>query len=295
MPAPDLMLAQRGKPDSIDFLTKRGFLFDLKVDGIRCYSEVVRGVVTMWSRSGENVTTRYGEVAAVLAETFPEGSWTFDGELVVHDERGLPSWPLTQKRIGKRNAVAALPLTYHVFDALRVGGFPLGKVPFGRRRELLENHVPPKEHLTPVLHSPDGRRLWEIVQEHRLEGIVAKRADHLYRPGRHGDWVKIKSTSTISCLVGGYDPGEGARAATFGALHLYLLDGQNLVSVGKVGSGFSERELREVSARMHESSLIVEVEYLDVSPDGQLRQPVFRGVREDQQITDCTINQLEVG
>lgn len=295
---PDLMLAQRGKPDAIPFLQARGFLWDLKVDGIRCCTRIEGGEVCMWSRGGENITHRFPEVAAALQATFGVGTWEFDGELAVNDERGLPSWPLTHKRQSRgARAAGSLPATYHVFDLLRASaggsdGVDLRQYGFAARRDMLEAILEPGQVVMPVLHSHDGEALWKVIEEHRLEGMVAKRSDHTYRPGRSGDWVKIKRTSTLSALVGGFDEGTGARQSTFGALHLYLLDGEDLVPIGRVGSGFSERDLRQVVELMQKPPLVVEVQYLDLSPDGQLRQPVFLRIRRDQGIGDCTMEQL---
>lgn len=295
---PDLMLAKRGRVEDIEDLQRRGSLFDLKIDGIRCVACVEQGTVEMRSRSGEEISVRFPEIKDDLIRQFGQsaGRFVLDGEIAVLDDRGLPSWPLTHKRQARgARAAQTLPAHFHVFDILQAGTLDLRGTAYANRRQILEHELRTTgpTRLLPVLHSPDGMALWGVVTDHQLEGMIAKRPDAPYRGGRSGDWVKIKRTSTVTCLVGGSDPGTGSRAATFGNLHLYLLDEhQTLVPVGKVGSGFSEKELQQVHEAMQHPPLIVEVEYLDVSPDGQLRQPVFQRVRSDVTVTDCTVGQL---
>lgn len=292
-----LMLARRGTLADLERLQSEGYLFDLKVDGVRCMARVDRGAVLLRSRSGEDITACYPEVTEQLGAQLPSGLWVLDGELAVSDERGRPSWPLTHKRAAQRSkyaqAAAALPVTFHVFDLLHAGLADISRQPFRERRELLDQQFPPGRIVTPVLHTRNGEALWKAVVEHQLEGVIAKRPAAAYKGGRSRDWLKIKRTSTVTCLVGGYEPGEGTRAATFGALYLFLLDdNRKLQPVGKVGSGFSDFELTQITAAMHDPPLIIEVEYLDVSPDGQLRQPVFQRIRKDAAIADCTTDQL---
>lgn len=297
-----MMLAQRGRLEDVDRLTAFGYIFDLKIDGIRCVAEVEDGEVRLSSRQGVSLTRQFPEVTEALVAVYPTGKWIFDGEIAVDDTRGLPSWPRTHKRAAQQSNLGRwrveLPAIFYVFDILEGDGRDVHLWTFESRRRYLVSEATgwDSAHLRPVLHSSDGAALWEVVCEHRLEGMVAKRSAGMYRDGRSRDWLKIKRTSTVSCLVGGMDAGEGSRASTFGALHLYLLDAEgDLVPVGKVGSGFSNQELREVSARMHQPPLIVEVEHLDVSPDGQLRQPVFSRVRDDLTALDCSMEQLDYG
>lgn len=293
------MLAQRGRvEDDLAPLGEAGYLFDLKIDGVRCLATVEDGQVTLVSRAGVTFTYQYPDVVAAL-RTLPPGRWVLDGEIAVSDERGLPSWPLTAKRNSQvRNTsgwAAKLPATYHVFDLLEHDGQDLRPWALGNRRHVLREALAEVDPgVRAVLSSYDGQAMWQVVVEHHLEGVVAKRPGSPYRNGRSSDWVKIKRTQTVTCLVGGYDPGEGHRADTFGALHLYLISHEGLlVQVGKVGSGFSNREVDQVMHALHHTPLVVEVEYLDVSPDGLLRQPVFQRIRSDVTVADCTLDQLK--
>jgi bifunctional non-homologous end joining protein LigD len=291
------MLATRGQVQDIARLQSLGYLFDLKIDGVRCFALIDDGDVHLVSRSGVDCTYQYPEVVEALRAAFPTGSWSIDGEIAVNDERGLPSWPLSHKRNAQvKNTsgwAAKLPATYYMFDLLTRDGVDVRSWPLTNRRAAL-SVVAQSERLKVVLHG-DGPAMWKVVETYNLEGLVAKRPESAYTSGRRTDWVKIKRTQTVTALVGGFDPGEGSRASTFGALHLYLLDADGKLTpdpIGKVGSGFSDKELREVMHAMHEPPLIVEVEYLDVSPDGLLRQPVFQRIRKDASVHDCTLDQL---
>lgn len=294
---PDLMLATRGSPDDIKPLQDKGYLFDMKIDGIRCLATISDGRVALTSRTGVTITECYPEIEQALKDTRLTDI-ELDGEISIFDERGLPSWPLTHARNAKgarfEHWAQAMPAHLMVFDVLSLGQRNLRGWAYANRRQVLQQEAAGwGDVVQPTLMSPDGEALWALVEAHRLEGMIAKRPEAPYRPGRQRDWVKIKRMNTVSCLVGGYDPGQGARASTFGALHLYLLDdSEALVRVGNVGSGFSNRDLREVMQGLHTPPLVVEVKYLDVSPDGLLRQPVFERIRTDIGVTECTLNQL---
>ncbi len=292
------MLAQRGKVTDLPTLARDGYLFDLKIDGVRCLAEVFDGDVILKSRKGADITARYPEITKALHRTGEPGRLLLDCEIAVCDPQGLPSWELTHKRDAQVRSIDRwsqhMPATLFVFDCLQHRGIDMRSRPFEKRRHHLETLVQEwnDPRINAVLHTGNADALWQVVCDHNLEGVVAKHAASGYRPGRSRDWVKVKRTHTATCLVGGFDPGEGSRAATFGALHLYLLDDkQSLVQVGKVGSGFSFSDLRRVASLLTKPPLMVEVEYLDVR-SGVLRQPVFRGVRTDVEVADCTMKQL---
>lgn len=284
------MLAKRGQVADLVDLEARGWHFDLKIDGVRAQAVIPKtGMPRLYSRSAENISQRYPEIVQALAEMTWPGPITLDGEIAVNDERGLPSWPLSHRRHAQgARGKTRLPATFHVFDIIDA------RMRFRFRRGMVEKLVPEADRVRPVLASSDGLALWQVVADYRLEGLVAKNPAGLYRPGRSSDWVKIKRTQTLTAMVGGYEAGSGSRASTVGALLLYLLRDGDLVQVGKVGSGFSDRELTTVTERIRgDQPFAVEVEYLDISPDGQLRQPVFLRLRDDATITECTYDQTE--
>lgn len=292
----NVMLAQRGKVEDLPTLARDGYLFDLKIDGVRCIAKVEDGEVVLLSRKDTDITARYPEIVGALRQV--QGRFVLDGEIAVCDVDGLPSWELTHKRDAQVRQIDRwarhMPATLFVFDILQHQGIDIRRRPWTARRHLVEDLTErwQQEHVKATINSAAGDALWSVVCEHQLEGVVAKRADAAYHSGRSRDWVKIKRTHTVTCLVGGFDPGEGSRADTFGALHLFLLnDEQALVPVGRVGSGFSFADLKRVKGLLSKPPLMVEVEYLDVR-SGVLRQPVFRGVRTDVDVADCTMTQL---
>lgn len=293
----DVMLAQRGEVKDLPALASAGYLFDLKIDGVRALVTIDGTDITIKSRRGEDITGKYPEVVGALREQ-GEQRVVLDCEIAVCDNRGLPSWERTHKRDAQVNRIARwaahMPATLFVFDCLQYRGIDMRSRPFAARRERVETLTAAWDtpRLQAVLHGVTEAAMWAVVSDFDLEGLVAKRADSPYRPGRSRDWIKIKRTRTATCLVGGFDPGEGSRADTFGALHLYLLDEhQELVPVGRVGSGFTFADLKRVKNLLGRPPLMVDVEYLDVR-SGVLRQPVFRGVRDDIDVADCTMTQL---
>lgn len=291
-----MMLCQRAKPEDLPSLAE-DYGFDLKIDGIRCLGTIHDWAVSLRSRGGEEIVGKFPEIEEALqgklGKSSTKGRYVLDGELVVLRD-GLPHWPSTHKRQAAGLKLASrLPAIFIVFDFLEADE-DLRIRPYWYRRELLDATLGTEGTVRTVLHSRDGDGLWGLVEQHRMEGIVAKRLTSQYKDGRSRDWLKIKRTQTLTCLVAGYDPGRGARASTFGALHLYLLDEDlNTVRVGTVGSGFTERDLRTITPVLQAGTpFIVEVEFLDVSPDGQLRQPVFQRVRGDVGMEDCSTAQL---
>ena len=307
------MLAERGTPDDIDALRTAGYVFDLKVDGIRALVTARSGrasaggaaAVTMTTRLGSDLTRRFPELVDALLPVASRWPGTvLDAEIAVPDEQGLPSWPLTQQRTAQRSAGAKwatkLPARLYVFDLLQLGPDVTTAWPYHRRRSSLEELAaewsPP---LGLTLTSVDPWPLWDVVNKHRLEGIIAKRQDSRYRRGRSADWVKIKAIRTVSCLVGGVDWGTEsdrpvAQRGQPRALELYLVDpAGELVPVGRVGAAASGSLRKQLLAGLGNPPLIVEVEYSHITASGRMRQPVLRRVRSDLDVLACGIDQLD--
>ncbi len=295
MMGPEVMLASSSKASPsqlIDQLTREGWFFELKFDGIRAVvTRTGEGVVRIHNRRQVDITHRYPDVVA----QFSEATWVgqVDGEIVVPDAGGRPNLRDAQSSTrGVRAAMAKAPAMFMAFDVLQENGFDLRAFPYVQRRArlvaMLASTVISNANL-------DGATMWRFVQQHQLEGLVAKRGDSAYRVGRQKSWVKIKSTHRISALVCGVQEGKGSRSDTIGALRLCLWSPatKELVPIGKVGSGLSDPVMREISTMLAaKTPIVVEVEYLEVSPSRQLRMPIFKSIRDDLDPLACTLDQL---
>ncbi len=302
MAGPDFMLAERGRSQDLDRLAGAGYVFDLKVDGIRALVSISRPgggspVVAMTSRNGLDLTVRFPELVEALVG-LSEPALVLDAEVAVPGPSGLPSWPLTQRRTAQRTApgrlVRELPAYLYVFDLLGRGSEDLRHEPFHIRRERLEEMAARwSGRIGLTICTGDPWPLWDVVREHALEGVVAKRRTSTYRPGRSRDWVKIKATQTLTCLVGGVDWAGAEGASEPRSLQLYLVDAAGaLVPVGNASAGVSAPMRRQLVAGLRHPPVAVEVEYSSVTEAGVLRHPVVRAVRTDLDVLDAGTDQL---
>ncbi len=309
------MLAERGTPVDLARLAARGWLFDLKIDGIRALVTIQGGdgsdpVVTMTSRNGIDLTGRYPELLTAVHEVAAPfmaadgratsevaGELVLDAEIAVPGPDGLPSWPLTHRRTAQRSSrrpmEAGAPAVLYVFDVLHRNGQDLRPSSLQERRAVLEElsaDWPDRVTLTPS--DGDADAMWAFVRAHRLEGVIAKDPQSRYVAGRSSSWVKIKATQTLSCLVGGVEwapdvPGEPR------SLQLFLVDAEgSLVPVGKASAGVSPALRPALRAGLQHPPLIVEVEFTQLTPGRVLRNPVVRAVRSDLDVLDCSTDQL---
>jgi len=296
------MLAERGHPEDLQRLAGVGYDFDLKVDGIRALVSVSASAggspqIAMTSRNGLDLTVRFPELVESLSQCTDAGL-VLDTEVAVPDANGLPSWPLTQRRTAQRSAprrlVDELPAYLYVFDVLRVGADDTTSLPFHLRRRRLEQLAASwSGRLGLTVCSSDPSPLWDVVRAQSLEGVVAKRRDSRYRPGRSRDWVKIKATQTLSCLVGGVDWSGAEHTSEPRSLQLFLVDDSGeLVPVGNASAGVAAPMRRQLVTGLRHPPLVVEVEYSDVTSAGVLRHPVVRAVRADVDVLDCGTDQL---
>jgi bifunctional non-homologous end joining protein LigD len=286
--------------------------YELKWDGVRAVSYLDRGTVRVLSRTDREVTASYPEVAR-LAEVMADRRAVLDGELVALDDRGRVSFGALQARMHVARAaevqrlVRAVPVTYLVFDVLHLDGRDLTPDPYESRRALLDDLVPPgSSWQVPPWFAGGGAAVLAAAQAQGLEGVVAKRRDSRYEPGRRsGSWTKTKVVRTQDVVVAGWRPGEGRRSGLLGSLLLGVHTDEGLVFAGSVGTGFSERALRELGQRLAplhrptspyavpvprehardavwvEPRLVGEVAFAEWTRDGRLRHPSWRGLRPD--------------
>jgi bifunctional non-homologous end joining protein LigD len=310
-PAPLPMLAT-----SVDqAFTREGWMFELKYDGIRAMVSVAGDAVRITGRRGGDETSHYPEAAAIRAGIHA-GQAVVDGELVVLDPDGRPSFERLQQRINVsrdidvRRVAAEHPVTFIAFDLVALDGRDLLSTELRIRKKTLRETIVDSPNILFAAHvERDGKALFEEARASGIEGIVGKRADSTYRPGlRTPDWVKIKSWRGQSCAIAGYTAGRGRRTNQLGALILAILDGDRLVHSGQVGTGFDEKTLRDLRERLQplvvptspitpvprtsepatwvRPELICEVRFTEWTSDGMLRHPSYRTLRPDQRIED---------
>ncbi|WP_286989225.1 non-homologous end-joining DNA ligase [Thermomonospora sp. CIF 1] len=295
---------------------------ELKWDGVRVVCHVTPHGVRAAGRRGADVTGRYPELSG-LVDLVPGREAVLDGEVVAF-RHGRPSFERLQRRMHldrpDPRLVRQVPVRYVVFDVLYLDGRPLYDLPYLQRRQLLEEldlaGAGPFE-APPHLHAADTDQVKELVEytwEQRLEGVVAKRVDSPYRPGRRVDfWRKVKNFQTRDVIICGWKPGRGRREGGFGSLLLGAYDdGGALRFTGQVGTGFTDRALEDIYERLWplrrltspydellprelardaqwvEPVLVGEVAYGVWTREGHLRAPSWRGLRDDKDPREVT-------
>ncbi len=299
---------------------------EFKWDGIRVLLWVDGGRPRAVSRGGHNITRSFPELAA-LAESVASDQVVLDGEMVVLDEDGRPSFSRLQHRIhtasdkDSRRAASIDPASMVIFDLLHLNGRSLLADSYDDRRTALEQLAlaGPSWGVTPSFTREPAEDVLRSAFELGMEGVVAKRRTSRYRPGaRSGDWIKVKNHRTQEVIIGGWTEGRGDRRSTFGALLLGVPaegSGRGLTYVGKVGTGFSraarEELMNDFEGNLRKSSPFVstlpgsleraahwvrptrvgEVQFSEWTPDGILRHPVWRGIRTDKSAKDVRLEQ----
>jgi len=298
--------------------SKPGWLFELKYDGYRLVAGKEGGEAVLRSRAGNDLTATFPDVARAI-QRLPFDDFAVDGEVVVHDDRGLPSFQRLQKRgrlsrrIEIQRAAAELPATLYLFDVLGFSGHDLRSLPLETRKSLLKHMLPSTGLLRYSDHiEQEGQEMFEQVQQMRLEGIVAKKADSPYRPGRSPDWLKIRADRTDDFVVAGFTDRKGSSSG-FGALHVAQFRGNELVYTGRVGTGFTAEELDDVRRQLDgilrdepactgaipsgqghhwvEPVLVCEIRFRELTEDGLLRHPAFLRWRDDKEPEECRLEE----
>lgn len=286
----------------------RAWIFEPKLDGIRCLAFIQAGRVRLLSRNRKVLDDAYPEVVSALEALGHDA--VLDGEIVAL-ERGVSSFQRLQQRSGLRGSEAAasrVRVHYYVFDITHLDGRDLRPRPLIERKAVLRSLVPRSGpiRVTSVRRGA-GEAAYEAACRRGLEGIIAKRAAAPYRGGRTGDWLKFKCINEQEFVVGGYTDPQGSRSG-LGALLVGYHEKGALRFAGKVGTGFGARTLSELSARLrrlgrktspfsdysrgHPSihwvrpSLVVQLGFQEWTADGRLRQARFLGIREDKRAAD---------
>jgi len=301
------MLAVSGKPFSA-----RGWTFEPKIDGTRCIAHIRNGVVLLQNRRLVDITYRYPEIVKSLAKG---SDCVLDGEIAVLTD-GRPDFSALamrehQNRKMKIDYLSEAQLaSYIVFDILRSGLEDLTDKPLTERKKILKEELKEDDIVSIIDSFPEnGEAYFRAAVKLGLEGIMGKKETSVYQPGiRSSDWIKMKRSLTVDMVVGGYIPGKGNRESFFGGLLVGAYDQGKLIYVGRVGSGFSEKELEIVTKSFQPVSkspfsnppptsrviwlkpeMVVEVTAMEVTHDGHLRAPVFLRLRDDKEPQDCLL------
>ncbi len=285
------------------------YLFEVKWDGIRALISLDEGEIRIRSRNQRDLSEKFPELC-IPDHAFRATSGLFDAEIVCLDDDGRPVFRNAIHRIqqttegGVNRAREKFPAVCYVFDCLYLDGRPVVQEPLIRRRAWMADAI---RKDTPYRISEavdEGEHLFRAAAEAGLEGIMAKERNSPYLPGkRTSQWLKIKTRQTTECVIIGYTRGKGDREQTFGALQIAMPNGKGLRYVGKVGTGFDTRTLKEIAGELArlkkaarpvkekpmdeantiwlEPDLFCEVQFASLTKDGMLREPVFVRLRPD--------------
>jgi bifunctional non-homologous end joining protein LigD len=293
--------------------------YEMKWDGLRAVVYVDTGHVKVLTRNDREVAAQYpelGRMAAAMGST----QAVLDGEIVAFDEAGRPSFGRLQQRMHVTKAAALdrlqqeVPIHYLIFDLLHLDGRSLLDEPLSERRRLLDSlGLAGDFWSTPVVFTDvSGHDVLTASVAQGLEGVVAKRLDSRYLPGKRSDlWTKVKNFRTQEIVIAGWREGDGRRSGSVGALLMGIHDDDgNLVYAGRVGTGFSDRTLDELSALLGQlerttspfaadipradskdahwvaPTVVAEVRFAEWTGDGRLRHPSYRGLRPDKVATE---------
>jgi bifunctional non-homologous end joining protein LigD len=299
--------------------TRDGWVFELKLDGYRLIASKSRGEALLLTRNGNDYTAVFPEVAKAI-KALPYDSCIVDGEVVVFDAQGRPSFARLQQRgrltvpLDVNRAAVELPATYYAFDSLAFEDFDLRPLPLLKRKALLIEAMPKLGAVRALDHiEREGEAFLKQVDALGLEGVIAKKADVPYRGGRTHDWLKIKADKTADFVIVGFTAPKGSRAH-IGALQLGDMMNGELTYAGRVGTGFNDALLAELYRKLEpliretppcapplgasaipetktttwvEPRFVCEVRYREWTPDAVLRHATFLRMRDDKDPRDC--------
>ncbi len=298
---PAMLVKETDKP-----FNDKDWVFEIKWDGYRAIAELNKTDVQLYSRNGNLLNQAYPEITEALAKLKLEA--VLDGEIIVMDETGTPNFQLLQHYAEDRS----YPIYYYVFDLLKLTDESLMQLPLLERKHRLRELLNEDDIIKYSDHIEEqGKKMFALLGKKNMEGIIAKKADSTYLPGkRTANWLKIKNHKTLDAIIGGFTKPGGARKH-FGALVLGIKQGESLRYIGHTGSGFTDALLKEVAAQLQplittespfaepvaanapvtwvQPVLVCEVKYSGKTKDGKLRHPIFIRMRDDKTSEDTTM------
>lgn len=302
------MLCKKG---SINLLDSNNYIFEPKLDGTRCIAEI-NEKVKLYNRRGKNIRKRYPFICEELKKY---KGFVFDGEIICYNKEGIPDFYLLQKREHVESdfiiemRAKLIPAIYVIFDILEENGRSFINAPIEERKEKLDEIFKESKHLELIFYTENGHGLWEEIKKRKMEGIIAKEKGSRYYPGeRRREWLKIKNLKSIDVVVAGYT----AEKREISSLAMALYRDGKLFYVGKVGTGFDEYIMETLLKKMKKvdnpsvtnfekappnviwvrPEIVIEVEYLELTKDFELRSPSFKRIRDDKLPEECKYEQL---
>ncbi len=304
------MLATAGQLPADD----AAWAYEMKWDGVRVVATITGGAVRLHSRTLRDVTGSYPELEAMASAAAPHDV-VLDGEVVAFGGGAWPSFEALQQRINLstdaqvRQRAAEIPVTYLAFDLLFLDGQLLLDEPYQRRRSRLDELALEGRswQTPPAFTGHPGSDIKDLSARNGLEGIMAKRLQSRYEPGRRSSaWLKIKNVHRQEFVVGGWKPGEGVRENLIGSLLIGVQGAEGLTYAGHVGTGFTQQALRMLTSLLAplrrpsspfgatvpaeharwaiwvEPTVVIEVEFALWTSSGRLRAPSYLGLRTDK-------------
>ncbi|WP_374029572.1 DNA ligase D [Bdellovibrio bacteriovorus] len=288
------------------------WVHETKFDGYRMQAHVERGKVSFHTRTGLDWSKYFPSIQKAL-ENLNAVNAIIDGEAVWLDDEGRSNF---QKLQNAMKAHDPHRIIYYAFDLLFLDGEDLRPLPLKERKHRLEKLI--KSLKSPLIRYSDhieghAQAMFKAVCDYKLEGLISKNQESAYRSGRGGDWLKTKCKMHQEFVIGGFSEGSGSRAGGFGALLLGVYEGDKLRYAGKVGTGFTEKTLKELYQKFKKLEvkkspfdlkspkekgshwlkpvLAAEVSFGNWTDEGILRTPVFHGLREDKPVKDIQLEE----
>jgi DNA ligase D-like protein (predicted ligase) len=287
--------------------TRPGWLFEPKLDGVRCLGLRSGRQLQLISRNQKLLNTKYPELVKALESQGP-ASFLVDGEIVAF-EGGVTSFAKLQQRMQVEHPSGELrikvPVWFYLFDVLMLEGFEIRQLPLRERKRLLANDFQFKDPLRMTEHrETNGEDYFREACRKGWEGIIAKNADSVYVSGRSADWLKFKCINEQEFVIGGFTDPKGSRIG-FGALLVGYYESGKLEYAGKVGTGYDTKTLENLYAKLKKlesksspftsdgrpergahwvsPKLVAQIGFAEWTRDGKLRQPRFLGLRLDKE------------